>query len=538
MGPAITTEPVSLPSDDHSSLTQHPVRRAGAAVALCVAVQIVAYLLLWVQFHALPGHGRANVSSQDLVPTGWYEPGTAYTRAVSKLPGFDAVIHSNRLRHWVLAVSFTLAAAGYVGTLLVVRRRSVVFSARTVVLLTIAIALPLLFLPQLLSGDVWGYILYGRVAVLHGGNPIVDAPALWPTDPFLSRMYWKTTPSVYGPGWVCVCIALTWIAQLLGGAPWTYTLLFKGFIFLTHLANILLIRRILRTLRPGHETMGSLLYAINPLCMVEFAGSGHNDCLMLTLLLLGILAVVNGRSVAAVGGITAAGLTKLPGLLGLPLYVLSTARPWQRGSVKKLLGQGAVAGAIAVALYAPFWRGTATFHSTANAPNLRMMWHSLGSFTAGKVDNLLSHGHPKHYYHSDPPPGSRTDRIRTAVRRVSMTCFVICFIPLTLKGVRGNQQWLERLVCIYLAYLLFAAFQFNPWYGTWIVVLAALVRQPAPLLIFVSLSFLTYYFPDRTEKEDFLHLLPLMLAFGWEMARFLGLHGTEGQAGEGRSALT
>src|SRR5262249_31370352 len=66
---------------------------------------------------------------------------------------------------------------------------------------TAVLGVTLVLLPALPSDDVFSYILYGRISVVHHANPFVSAPSAFPSDPFLSLVFWRGTRSVYGPAW-------------------------------------------------------------------------------------------------------------------------------------------------------------------------------------------------------------------------------------------------------------------------------------------------------------------------------------------------
>ena len=55
--------------------------------------------------------------------------------------------------------------------------------------------------PALLSSDPYSYLMYGRIAAIHAGNPYIDTPAQFPGDPVLRYVYWRDVPSFYGPLW-------------------------------------------------------------------------------------------------------------------------------------------------------------------------------------------------------------------------------------------------------------------------------------------------------------------------------------------------
>ncbi len=161
---------------------------------------------------------------------------------------------------------------------------------------TALLGLTLVLSPALPSDDVFSYILYGRISAVHHANPLVTTPAAFTGDPFLPLVFWRNTRSVYGPVWLLLSGGLSLLAQALGGSLVVYVALFKLLGLLAHLANALLIWRILGRLAPRRQLSGTLFYAWNPLCLVEFCASAHNDAVMLTLLLLGVYCLLRATS--------------------------------------------------------------------------------------------------------------------------------------------------------------------------------------------------------------------------------------------------
>ena len=505
---------------DVNAATPHGGR--GPVVA-CVAVQCLGYLLLWFGLHAQTGLTTAPVASATLVSAGWYDPGSAYAARFAKLPLLGTAVDAPLLRRWVLATAFAVATAGYAAGLWLVRRGSIRLTAAGLALATVVIAAPLLAAPQLLSGDLWSYVIYGRVAVIDHGNPLVDPPSAYPGDPFLGRVDWKATPSVYGPAWTDVAVLLTHVAQWLGGSAVAYAVTFRGFIFAAHLVNAALVRRILRAIRPARATWGALLYAWNPLCLVEFAGNGHNDGFMLTLVLAGIAFAAAGRTTTPVGWLVAAGLTKLTGGLGVPAYSLWVARrqPSARPAILMVARHLAVALLIAAALYAPFWRGAQTFHATTHAANLQLMYRSPGSDLARGIVGCLSSQTWQRHLGPWRSVGRMTNYVRFAVRQGCLLGFLFCLAVLTLRRVRDFDGWLDRLTWIYVAYLLLAAYQFHPWYGTWLVPLTALLPDPPLLLVVAPVAFLIDYLPLPITDYSIPYFWPLLLLVVLRTPRFL-----------------
>ncbi|MGZ3599216.1 MAG: hypothetical protein ACXWQ5_05830 [Ktedonobacterales bacterium] len=164
-----------------------------------------------------------------------------------------------------------------------------------------ALGATLVLLPSLPSDDVFSYILYGRIGVVHHANPLVTAPSAFPHDPFLALVFWQGVLSVYGPVWLLLSGGITLFAEGLGGSLATYVLLFKLLGLVAHLANAALIWAILGRLAPQRRLLGTLLYAWNPLCLLEFCASAHNDAVMLTFALLGVYCLARAEEAPARG---------------------------------------------------------------------------------------------------------------------------------------------------------------------------------------------------------------------------------------------
>ncbi|HUY77494.1 MAG TPA: hypothetical protein VMV29_12035 [Ktedonobacterales bacterium] len=278
---------------------------------------------------------------------------------------------------------------------------------------TALLGLTLVCSPALPSDDIFSYILYGRISAVHHANPLITTPAAFTGDPFLPLVFWRNTRSVYGPAWLLLSGGLSLLAQALGGSLVVYVVLFKLLGLLAHLANALLIWRILGRLAPRRQLSGTLFYAWNPLCLLEFCASGHNDAVMLTLLLLGVYGLLRAAAAARprvalaweVAALVAFGLSismKYVPLILLPFFFVAiagwlAARHRQgagaahsqasagasaRGGVTRVvaLGVGWRVGVVALTLLVtalPYWAGAQTFGALLYSPPAQQLDNSL-----------------------------------------------------------------------------------------------------------------------------------------------------------------
>lgn len=192
--------------------------------------------------------------------------------------------------------------------------------------------------PVLLSTDVYTYWAYGRIGAVYGENPYDAAPSEFPGDPAYAVMGedWRETTSVYGPGFTLLSEGH---AIAAGDSPSTAAWLYRGFAAASMLALVALAARLGR--RPA---LAAAFVGWNPLLAVHFAGGGHNDALMMVLV-LGALALSASRrpNLAGVSWAASIALKWVPAIF----LVLRALEARASGRPVRHLGFGLAAGALA-----------------------------------------------------------------------------------------------------------------------------------------------------------------------------------------------
>jgi hypothetical protein len=201
--------------------------------------------------------------------------------------------------------------------------------------------------PALLSTDLFSYVMYGRIFAVYGVDPYSTLPH-YHSDPYEPLSYWKTDPSFYGPLWTVVSAGLA----LVGGERIGLTvLLFRALTIGATLGAGALIWACLRRLAPQRAAQGLVFFLWNPLVVLEYGLSGHNDVAMAALLLLGVWLHLRGRPALAVVALTLSALVKFATALIVPLYLLMVLRGlpnwWERA---RYLVSGAAAAALTVGI--------------------------------------------------------------------------------------------------------------------------------------------------------------------------------------------
>lgn len=402
----------------------------------------------------------------------------------------------------------------------------------------------LVLLPSMPSDDIFSYVIYGRISVLHHANPLLSVPAQFGNDPFLTFVYWRDVRSVYGSIWLLTSSGLTQVAEALGGELATYVLLFKLFGLACHLANAALIWLILGRVAPNRRLLGTLLYAWCPLCLLEFGASGHNDALMATFLLLSVYLLVRRWDALAMVAFGLSVATKYVPVALLPLYLYAVAR--QVAAAHAVSGQvlsrlpravawlgrwidvralwvgvpamawrlGIVLGVVAVTTL-PYWGGPHTLNALISSPPAERLTNSWEDGISVPLQWLAQR-----------PFGLTSaqafDFVGMLLKVLGLGLFVVLWLR-EFRRANGLMGTLEAWAWVLLWYVAVASGWFWPWYVTWVVVVVALLPWSelslATLLLAGGVLILYLYKPLL---GDVTYGWRSLLAFGPALGYLLG----------------
>ena len=212
---------------------------------------------------------------------------------------------------------------------------------------------PLLVAPPLFSDDIYSYAAQGEM-VSHHISPYLYGPGVLGATPFasLAQGVWINTPSPYGPlfsGLEGDTVDLTGHHVLL------------SIVFLRMLAvlGVVLIAAFLPSLARSYGKDPGLAFSLavlNPLVLLFLIGSGHNDALMLGLLVAGLSLARRGHFGWGMLVCALAGAVKIPGAVGVFAIawtsVYGARAMWRRGVA---LAAAAVVAVATLAVLAQFY---------------------------------------------------------------------------------------------------------------------------------------------------------------------------------------
>jgi hypothetical protein len=237
--------------------------------------------------------------------------------AADRPSGLSPTTHSNFFPHWMagpfgglwpgmtgngntLRYMFTAALVAMYAGYLVVLRNVTRLRARWVIATILGAHAIFLLAPPMALTDVFNYINYGRLEVVHHLNPYTTIPILEPhSDPSFALSNWHELLSPYGPLFTLLTFAVVPLG--VAGSFWAL----KGILVLASLATIFLVWRCARLL--GRDPVRAIaLVGLNPIVLLWGLGGDHNDFLMLSCIVLGFYLLLLGRERWAQANLAAA----------------------------------------------------------------------------------------------------------------------------------------------------------------------------------------------------------------------------------------
>jgi alpha-1,6-mannosyltransferase len=305
--------------------------------------------------------------------------------------------------------------------------------------------------PVLLSTDAYTYWAYGRLEVVHGENPYTTTPAEFPNDPAYPRMGadWRDTASVYGPGFTLVSEG---VAAGSGRSPAAAAWAFRV------IATVSMLTLVgLAALLGRRAAFAAAFVGWNPLLAIHFAGGGHNDALMMALVLGALALASRGRlQLAGVSWAAAIALKWVPAVF----LILRAAEARATGRPTRHLGFALAAGGF-VGL--AFWRYGTGWLSAA-VPVAKNLEHQAVYSIPHQLSSLLAVS-------------------EYAVSIAFGVLFAISFLWLLREALRGRAR-----LGLAAGLMLVATPWLVPWYAVWAVPLAAVEEDRAARALALAMS--------------------------------------------------
>jgi alpha-1,6-mannosyltransferase len=336
--------------------------------------------------------------------------------------------------------------------------------------------LPLVLGAPLFSRDVYSYLAQGTIAHL-GLSPYTHAPVvlgrlghahvLNAVDPF-----WRSATAPYGPlflGAISAAVGLTG-SHLIAGALAIRAIELIGLVLLG-----VFVPRLARA--AGADPVRALwLTLLSPLVLLQLVAAGHNDLLMVGVMVVGVTLALEGRPLWAVATCTLAATIKVPAIAAVAFVAFAWARaepdwPTRIARAAKAIAVSIAVGA-AVTLITGFgigWVSSALFSTPAQV-HLAITPATDLSWTAASLLRDLG--------------ASVSFRaIQSVLRVVAFGASIVVGIALLL---RTRRETLPRNLGLALIAFALGGPAAWPWYLCWGLVMLAVWRRAQASRVLVA----------------------------------------------------
>jgi hypothetical protein len=390
--------------------------------------------------------------------------------------------------------------------------------ARWAIATIVAVHAILLLSPPLSLTDVFNYINYGRMGMLHGLDPYTTIPALEPhSDPSYALSNWHQLLTPYGPLFTLITYAVVPLG--LAGSLWT----FKALLMVLSLATILLVWRCARLL--GRDPVAAIvLVGLNPLILVWGLGGDHNDFFMMFCITLAFYLLLRAGASGVSPGV---GVPReaMPGRLGewlLPLAPLELGAGVALAAAVALKASAAILVPVVLAglLRAP--RRLAQVVSGLIAGGIVLGVCTVVAFgmhlpDLGAQGRLVIPMGLPNLLGLVLGQGGETETMRSLLSVVLVLVVAGCgVLAWRRRDALTASGWATMALLLTLSWVL-------PWYVLWVLPLAALSRSRAlrtTALVFGAYLLLTWM-PLATALNNALGVRPTTTTLGQQDQRYV-----------------
>jgi hypothetical protein len=375
----------------------------------------------------------------------------------------------------------------------------------------------LFLMPGLYTTDMFSYVMYGHIAGVLRINPYLVAPSWFPEVRMLHWIHpiWHNAPSIYGPAWVDLTLPIARAVATVSDVD--KVLAYKALVNAGHLLGVGCLAYVVHRVRPGRVHEAVALYAWNPLIVFEFGGNGHNDAVMVAVMLLGLALYVTSARWLGLITVTISMLVKMTSLFLLPYYAMAWAR--EQSSWLRFVAVGALAAVtvplVVVAFYWPWWAGVETISPIVN-------WSRGPMYNNYVPDSLALYLTTRQLAQAPGTiePAAALAAWRDTIKNVGRVILVV-WCAVELWRVRGPLGIAGAGARVMLVFLVAVNTWVLPWYFTWPLALAIVVgleSTTAKVLLGFSLSAPTvmyyhhFWHPYMSDTTYLLYLAPLVIA--------------------------
>lgn len=353
-------------------------------------------------------------------------------------------------RTWAYIFIMVVLTASYIAAVYLVRRdrrRNVTFVLGGFFVL---FALLFVFAPPFQSQDVYSYAFHGRAMTVYHSNPYLLLPIARRSDILYPLIGWRNNASVYGPAFNFLAYIVTRVA---GNSVVSNALGFKVLAVAFYAACLPVVYNLTRRVSPGRENFALAVSAWCPILVIHICGGGHNDSIMVFLVLAGFLLYRKDHAFLGLLLVLLAVMVKMSAGLALLPYLVLYVRDKRARPLRRLASAVLAVVAVPALLYIPFWDGTRIFKSTREAAKL---------YSYSSVPNLIGY-YARRFLAGVGVNGSRAESLVNPVVQILFLGLFAALVIYLLSRVRDFRSMILATAAISLVWF-FTSLYILPWY--------------------------------------------------------------------------
>lgn len=327
----------------------------------------------------------------------------------------------------------------------------------------------LLFSIPALSDDFYRFLWDGRIQQLNF-NPFDYTPRqllYQSSDVFLQQIFPLLNSPDYFSVYPQLCQSIFWLASWVGRDDILVNIIvLKSIILLSEISTILLLKKLLNTLNLDKYLV--LIYALNPLVIIELTGNIHFETLMISFFLLTAWLIMKNKTSYSALALSLAIQAKLLPLISFPLLIRKLGLT---GTIKY--------GVLCLIITIVISTGTInSFERISNISKSLNLYYGTFEFNAGIYTLFRSVGWWILGYNP--------------INIVSKILFVLSVAGMTWIYLK-NKDLLSGFFWLLTVYLAFSAIV-HPWYLCPLIALTPFVKYRFTVLwsALIPLSYITY----------------------------------------------
>ena len=349
------------------------------------------------------------------------------------------------------------------------------------IIIAALLGLVFLLVNPVFSIDFHCYVMQGRVMSIHGANPYLVSLDTFSQDPFLKGIFWTHRVAFYGPVWMLISSAMTFLA---GNSVFLNLVALKMPMLAGYLILIWQGYSLAERVCPERKHVVASLLAFNPFIITQYLMDAHHDILMFALVIWAVNLIYKKKYLIGYVVFALSVLIKYMSIIVAPfiLCILYVSAKKKTVFFKLFLIFVGVSILTAIAAYLPFMENGLEFFK-------KFTEHKLFLGAQGMDTNTIPYAILLVLQKVGVLRGINITNPPVYIMNIFHLLFFGSAVTMFIKGWFGRQnpqKIFSSISGVFIAYFIFEAFSFGAWFLIWVIpfILLSDIRK-VPLLVWL-----------------------------------------------------